>query len=354
MKARIERDDLRRALRTVLPAVGRTNLAVLNGVHIVADQKAGTLALTCSDLQLTITAIAEAHIIAPGEMVAPARLLAAFTDKAPAGAVTIELDDRVLVTAGDATAALNALRADEWPRIPVADGDPVTLTPTHVDLIRRILPFAGVDDQRPVLTGLFVEGDKAATTDSFRLGEATLDGADLPATLLPAAAVTAALKGAEGDVTLTVGERCATLAHDGASWTTVLLEGAYPPYDRLLRDASVHYLTFDVERLTDALGRATVVDGPIGKSGTRSPVRIERDGDKARVWQTTADIGQVDDVVPCDGDYEGPIGFNPDYLAQMIAAAGTDEVTIELVDSLKPAMVRAEGLRLLLMPTRLA
>lgn len=106
MKARVERDAIRRALRTVLPAVGKTSLAVLNGVHIVADKG---LRLTCTDLNLTITAEVDANVGTAGALVVPARLLSNFADKAPAGAVTIELaEHQVQVTAGDATATFNA------------------------------------------------------------------------------------------------------------------------------------------------------------------------------------------------------------------------------------------------------
>lgn len=353
MKARIERDELRRALRTVLPAVGRGSLAVLNGVHVDATDEG--LRLTATDLQLTITAQVSAEVSEPGVLVAPARLLAAFVDKAPAGAIGLGLDDHdVTVDAGDSTARVRALPADEWPRIHPADGDPVTLTSTHVDLIRRILPFAGTDDTRPVLTGLFVSGATAATTDSYRLGEAHLDGADLPTAVIPVAAVTAALKGADDEVELTVGGRHATFTHGGSSWTTVLIEGDFPDYGKLLRRTSPHSLTFNAQRLADALGRVGVVGGPLDTNGNRPPVRIERDGDKAVVYQNAQDVGRIDDVVPCDGDFDGAFGLNPQFLADLIAAADSEDVTLGLVDSLKPVECIVDDLMLLLMPTRLA
>lgn len=354
MRARIERDQLRQALRTVLPAVGaRPHPPVLGGVHIDAGEAA--LTFSCTDLDLTIRTAAAADVGVPGTVVAPARLLAAFVDRAPAGAVALEADGTELhVTACDAHATVPALPIDEWPRIQPADGDPVTLDAQQVDRLRRILPFASTDRARPILTGVLLWGDRAAATDSYRLAEATFDGVDMPRALVPARALAAALRGAGGDVDVTVGGNHVTLAHGGASWTSVLLGGEYLAYERLIRDDSPRHLTFDATELADALRLATVVDAPVARDEPRSPARIHRGGDKARVWQRTADIGEVVDVVGCTGDFDDEVGFNPDYLVELLAAAGTEQVTIGLVDALKPAQVHVDGLVLVLMPVRLS
>lgn len=337
MRARIERDHLRKALKTVLPAVGKSNLPVLNGVRIDAT-KAG-LTLTCSDLQLTIATDVDAQVQEPGSLVVSARLLAAFVDRAPSGVVELHLDDEnVRATAGDSTAVLRTLPIDQWPRVNAAEGDPLALSVEQVERLRCILPFAATDEvKRDYLCGIYVSGDTATATDSYRMGRATLDGADLPEAIIPAAALTAALKGAE-TVEITVGDRRATIAHGSSTWTTVLLEGSFPQVERLVRPSSPHTLTFNVERLLEAIGRTGVVGGS-DREGNRPPLRIMRDGDKAIVRQVAADVGEVDDVVPCSGDFDLELGANPDYLVDLVSAAGTDEVTIGLLDQLKPMQV---------------
>ena len=59
-----------------------------------------------------------------------------------------------------------------------------------------------------------------------------------------------------------------------------------------------------------------------------------------------------------DASFDGSeltVAFNPDYLASGVDAATSDEVTIETLDALKPAVVRAVGrddFLYLLMPVR--
>lgn len=343
MRVRIERDALRAALADVRPAVASRGLAILAGVRIDADD---TIRLTATNLELTITAEVEGDSD-PGSLVVPHRLLSAFVDRAPAGTVTIELGEQVTVTAGDSTGTFWPLPVVEWPRLPEVDGTPVVLSAEHVDLVRRTLHAASVDTKRPALTGVHLSGEHVITTDSYRMAVATIGGADFPTATLPADAVRAALKGADGYVEATIGQHHAQLSHSGTTWTTVLLEGDYPPVLRLLRDESPHTLTVDAARLGEALGRMGVLAG-------ENTTRIRPDGDKAIVSAKVHDIGEVTDVVPCSGDVDFEVAFNPGFLADLLEAAQSDEVTIGLVDALKPVMVHTEALQLLLMPVKAA
>lgn len=351
MKARIEREALRKALKTVTPAISRGNLAVLNGVRI--DATSG-LRFTCTDLQQTIIVDEAANVMEPGSAVVPASLFARFVDRLPAGSVELVLDDgRLHVQGGDATLALWCLPVEEWPLIESTDGASFTLTAEHVDSLRRILPMASIDQARPILTGLNTNGDQAACTDSWRLGVARLPGATLPPAIIPAEAMTNALKTADGAVTLTVGQRSASVRHSNATWQTVLIEGEFPSFERLIPKGPPHVLTFNVEALVDAVTTAGVLGG-VDAKGNRAPVKVHRDGDKASVSATRQDVGTADQVIPCDGDFDPPIGFNPEFLAAMVTATGLEDVTLHLTDELKPVVAFTDELTLLCMPVRLA
>jgi DNA polymerase-3 subunit beta len=72
----------------------------------------------------------------------------------------------------------------------------------------------------------------------------------------------------------------------------------------------------------------------------------------------TQDVGQAHESL--DAKYEGSeltVAFNPDYLLQGIEVLPGDEVTIETVDSLKPALVKSPehaDFLYLLMPVRVS
>ena len=72
----------------------------------------------------------------------------------------------------------------------------------------------------------------------------------------------------------------------------------------------------------------------------------------------TQDVGQAHEAL--DAKFEGTdltVAFNPEYLVQGIEVAPGDEVTIETVDALKPALLRCSehpDFLYLLMPVRVS
>ncbi len=72
----------------------------------------------------------------------------------------------------------------------------------------------------------------------------------------------------------------------------------------------------------------------------------------------TQDVGQAHELV--DASYDGEdltVAFNPEYLIDGIEVAPGDEVTLETVDELKPALLKAAddpNFLYLLMPVRVS
>jgi DNA polymerase-3 subunit beta len=78
--------------------------------------------------------------------------------------------------------------------------------------------------------------------------------------------------------------------------------------------------------------------------------------DGLKLTAITQDVGNA--VEELDAVLEGTeltVAFNPDYFASGVEAAGADEVTLETLDALKPAVLRGVGhdeYLYLLMPVR--
>ena len=72
----------------------------------------------------------------------------------------------------------------------------------------------------------------------------------------------------------------------------------------------------------------------------------------------TQDVGQAHESL--DANYEGEeltVAFNPEYLLNGIEVTTGDEITLQTVDALKPALVRTVGdddFVYLLMPVRVS
>lgn len=354
MRATVSRKALAASLKHVTPVIAKGgSLPVLGGVRI--ESTSAGLDLCCSNLALTSTSlVVDAIDVDAGVAIPPAQQLQRIVDKLGGENVRLELDENVLtITSGETVATVRTWSPDEWPKLRPTEGESVLWSETDVDALARILPMASVDENRPLITGVYFGKGDAAATDSYRLGVVH----DLPDTgvevIIPASALKIIL--AEGGgCEVTFDQQQVTVVSGTRTITARLYEGEYPNWRGLIPKSYPFSLTFASAELRSAFDRAGLAAVSDPKSKSSRVVRLERDGDKARVWADDADTGvSVSDTIGCRGDFEGRVGWQPDYLADLLDAAQADEVTVELADSLKPSVVRTGRLTLLVMPVRL-
>jgi DNA polymerase III subunit beta len=364
VKFRCERDVLVEALGTASRAVASRGgaLPVLSGVKLVLEED--RLLLTGSDLDLTITVSVTVSGLDDGVAVVPARLTADIVRALEPGAVYVDAqEDEARISSGRSQFSVRLLPAEDFPRLVEAPGDLVTLdAATLAEALRQVVRAASHDDARPILTGVLMaaEGDglRLVATDSYRLAVRDIPGASIlregQAVLVPSKALgelTRVLSGAQ-EVTLRLAERDATFEVGDIRLTTRLIEGEFPNYRQLIPSAHPNCLTVGREPLLDAIRRVKLL------AREATPVRINLRPDGIELSAVTQDVGQASEEV--DAKYEGAemvIAFNPEYLAAGIEAIEGDEVTLETIDALKPAVVRAveaQEYLYLLMPVRVS
>ena len=325
-----------------------------------------TLTLTGHDLELTISVAIREGVAGreDGVAVLPSRLVSDVVRSLPAGAVEVEVDgDQARITASRAEFTLRVFPVDEFPRIPEPVGDAVTLDAAELAAaLRQVVPAASGDDARPILTGVLVTAEADAlrlvATDSYRLAVRDLPGQSVlregQSVLVPSRALndlTKVLAGV-GELTLRLGERDASFEAGDVRLTTMLIEGDFPNYKGLIPSAHPNRMTVSREALLEGVRRVRLL------AREATPVRLSMTNDGLELVAVTQDVGQAHESL--DAKYEGTeltVAFNPDYLLQGIEVLPGDEVLIESVDSLKPALVRSPEhpeFLYLLMPVRVS
>src|SRR6266511_3895951 len=173
MKINATRQALLDALLVVSRAVSaRAALQALSGILITAEESAQ---LRATDMELGLAVGLHAEIEGAGAVVLPGRLLVEVVRALPDGPVTLALREAerdVEITAGSSRFHLRTLPADDFPRFPEPEGDPVELPAAALrDTINRVARAASRDEARPVLTGVLVTGEglTMVATDSYRL-----------------------------------------------------------------------------------------------------------------------------------------------------------------------------------------
>jgi DNA polymerase-3 subunit beta len=364
VKFRCERDVLVEALGTTGRAVANRggSLPVLSGVR--AELTGDRLSMTGSDLDLTISVEVTVSPDSEGVAVIPARLASDIVRALEPGAVVVEVEgDEARITSGRSQFSLRLLPADEFPRLAEPAADAVTLgAADFAAALRQVVPAASADDSRPILTGVLLAAEEAGlrlvATDSYRLAVRDLPGTSVlregQQVLVPSRALAElgrALGSAE-EITLRLGERDASFEVGGTRLTTRLIEGEFPNYRGLIPSSQPNRLTVGREPLLDAIRRVKLL------AREATPVRLAMQADGLELIAVTQDVGQAHEEL--DAKYEGAeltVAFNPEYLLQGVEVTPGDEVSIETVDALKPAVIRSlesSDFLYLLMPVRVS
>ena len=362
MKFRCERDTLVEALGTAGRAVSTRGAAspTLSGVKLELSGR--RLDLTGTDLDLTIATSIDVDGGDDGSAVLPARLIVDIVRALPEGAVSLEVDaDEAQISAGRSQFAVRSLPATEFPRPPEPPDRAVELDAAELsDALRQVVAAASTDESRPILTGVLLAAEagglRLVATDSYRLAVR-----DLPSTsvleedqhvLVPSLALrelNRLLSGAEG-ITIRVGDRHVSFEVGAVRLTSRLIEGDFPNYRGLIPAHQPNRLQVGRDALLEGVKRVKL----LAKEAT--PVRLVMAPDSLELITINQDLGQAHEQL--DAVFEGEeltVAFNPDYLTAGIEVCPGDELTLESVDSLKPAVLRSVGrddFLYLLMPVR--
>ena len=364
VKFHCERDVLDRAFSTARRAVsGRSGShPVLSGLHL--ELTGNCLVVTGSDGDLTIRVEAEVGGKKDGSVVLSAQLASDIVRSLDAGQVEFSAgDDGATLVAGRSDFSLRTMPTDEYPRFEEPGGDSVNLDAVMVaDALDQVVKAASLDDARPILTGVLMaaeeDGLRFVATDSYRLAVRDLPGTEIlgrdQTVLVPSRALDAVgrvLDDASG-LTIRLGDRDASFTIDDVQIVTRLIEGEFPNYRGLIPDSHPNALIVDRVAFLEAVRRV----GIMARDAT--PVRLTMSADGLELVAITQDVGQGRETV--DAEYSGSdltVAFNPEYLLDGLEVSPGDEVRLETVDSLKPAVLRSVGndhFLYLLMPVRVS
>jgi len=363
VRFRAERDRLTDALTATSRVIARGGgVPALSGVRM--EVQGDRLTLVGTDLDLTVHATLDAAGHLDGVCVVPARLATDIVRALEPGAVTFALDEgEVVINAGRSRFTLRPLPAEEFLRTSDPRVDAVTVEAAGLAAgLSQVVLAASRDEGRPVLTGVLMASEgtglRLVATDSYRLALRDLPGTAVLAAgqkvLVPARALgelTRILSGAT-EVSVRLGNDEAGFEVGDTRLTTRLIEGDFPNYQQLIPSSCPNRLVVARAALLDAVRRVKLL------AREATPVRLTLGSDTLELTAVAQDVGQATEEV--DAKYEGApmvVAFNPDFLIDGIEAVGGDEVSIEMVDPLKPATMRPVGSSeylYLLMPVRVS
>ncbi|CAB4728600.1 unannotated protein [freshwater metagenome] len=364
MKFRCEREELAEALGLAQRATSpRPPTPILLGLRLqlVGNQ----LTITGSDLFLTITTVITVGGEVDGVAVLPAKLINEIVRSFASGAVEIDThfeDGRARISSGRSNFECNMSPAEEYPSLPELDGEGITLGAGDLaEGLRQVVKAASNDESRPILTGVLLTtegtGLRMVSTDSYRLAVRDLPGTtQLPEgekVIVPSRALNelARFLNEDDEVTLTLSQRDVSFEVGDLRLSTKLIDGEFPNYKNLIPDSQPNHLKVDRSALLAAVKRVRLM-----ARDPNTPIRLTMAADSLELRAHTPDVGEATEQM--DAEYSGQelqVAFNPEYLIDGLEVTPGDEVSLETVDELKPALLKpvdSSDFLYLLMPVR--
>ncbi len=350
MKFTVTRENLLKPLQLVAGVVERRQtLPVLANVLLVADGQ--RLSLTGTDLEVELVGQVELDQTSEaGEITVPARKLLDIIKSLPDGSV-IEFsvqDQRALVKAGRSRFTLSTLPANEFPNVEEGPGSLQFAVPQKGlrRLIDRTAFAMAQQDVRYYLNGMLLEVNQGAlrsvTTDGHRLAMCTLDDAldirDQHQVIVPRKGILelAKLLG-EGDepVQLTLGANHIRAQVADFTFTSKLVDGKFPDYERVLPRGGDKILIGDRQLLRQAFNRTAILSNEKYRG-----IRLQMSDNLLKIMANNPEQEQAEEEVSVDYNHDAlEIGFNVSYLLDVLGALSGESVKMTLSDTNSSALV---------------
>lgn len=366
MKFTVKREELLAALQAVVGVVERRQtMPILSNLLLKAEND--TLSVTATDLELELVTRVGVSVTQPGSVTVPARKLLDICRGLPAEAeIEFELrDQRARVSSGRSRFMLSTLPAAEFPFLEeVEGGRAVTVTQSTLKRLLDHTYFAMAhQDVRYYLNGLlFViqpQRLRAVATDGHRLAlsEAETDtGVDEAVqVIVPRKAITElqrVLEDSDAEVQMTLFENHLQVQLPDMRFTTKLIDGRFPDYERVIPEAGDKQATGDRELVRQALARTAILSNEKFKG-----VRLSLEENRLRLQTQNPDHEEAEDEIEVAyGDAPIEIGFNVNYLMDALSVMDGEEFTLELTGPDSSGLLRAKddpSSKYVVMPMRL-
>lgn len=343
--------------KQTLPVLGNL-LLVVNGDRLF---------VTATDLEIEMVASSNLNSGEDGATTVPARKLLDICRMLPEGAeITLTVaKERATVRSGKSRFVLATLPAADFPNQDVTTGlAEFTVPQKDLKVLLDRTQFAmAQQDVRYYLNGLLLEaGPKAlrcVATDGHRLAlserEIVTKIKEIQHVIIPRKAVVelCRLLG-EGDMPVTVqlGTNHLKVATEEVSFTTKLIDGRFPDYERVLPQATDKTVVVDRENLRQALSRISILSNERYRS-----VRFQLEPGLLRVSANNPEQEEAEEEVGVDYSGSGlEIGFNASYVLDALNALAERDIKLLLSDPNSCCLIKGlndDATKYVVMPMRL-
>lgn len=365
MKFIINKEVLLNKLQIISgPAFTKQNFPILNSVLITTSDK--KIKFTTTDLDIAIISFQEAEIAEKGKIVVPMKRFLAIIKEMPSSEIVVETNkNNLLIKCEKIEFKLNLLDPAEFPNI--EEEKKISLIKLNARVLEemvRLTSFCvGYEDTNYVLNGIFFEifndNITLVSTDGKRL---SFVSRKLPASqpeiktkisfILPIKAINELhklLKECGEEIFLFIEENKIGFDLKETQFISRSIEGEFPNYSQYIPNEGKEKLTINRQGFLLALRRADLLSTPDYQG-----IKLELKKEGVTISKTTPQLGEAKETI--DAKYHGSsfaIGFNPNYIIDVLKNLEDEEVNFEFFGPDKPAVLRKENYIYLALPVKM-
>lgn len=352
MKFEIKRDAILKALQHLSGVVERRQaLPILGNVLVQAGD--GVITLAATDLEVELITKQTCEVTEAGKTTVPARKWLDICRNLNEGTdMTAALkNDRITLKCGKSRFTLSSLPAEDFPLADeVTAQNTFTLPRDDLKAALEATHFSmAQQDVRYYLNGLMMELStgrlRCVATDGHRLAlkdlsvEMKLDEARQ--VIVPRKGVQELMRllpDAGDEVTVSVGGNHIRLELGDMTFTSKLIDGRFPDYQRVLPEGGGNVLKAAKEDMRQTLVRVAILSNEKYRG-----VRLILGGNTLKLAAHNPEQEEAEDQIKVE--YTGDafeIGFNANYLLDVVNAITTEKVKVVLTDSNSSCLIQPE------------
>lgn len=367
MKFQIPRDVILKALQQLSGVVERRQtLPVLGNILVRADD--GQITLAATDLEVELIVNVSCIVDESGEATIPARKWLDICRTLPDDTtLTITATgDKATLQAGRSRFTLSTLPATEFPLIEeINKQTQLKISQAELKGIFDATHFSmAQQDVRYYLNGLMLEmtSDQLRTvaTDGHRLAmkdvalsiEVNEESRQIIVPRKGVQELMRLLSDTDDESEIVVGTSHIRLIINDMVFTSKLIDGRFPDYDRVMPEGGENIVVADKETLRQSLVRVAILSNEKYRG-----IRMILGKNRLQIMAHNPEQEEAEDEIAVEytGD-EFEIGFNANYLLDAINAVNTEQVQIVMKDSNSSCIIKAsndDSSRYVVMPMRL-
>lgn len=371
MQVKFMREEIMRAINIVGRGVTKDTVIALGGIMIQANSD-NTVAITSYSANICVKYIMNAEVKSAGSFVVDAKLFDNIAKKFNGEYINLDCDDKYVINlkSGKSKITIQGQSAGAYPNIEnVKDTSSFSLSCSQLkNILKKTIPFAAVSAaKKPILVGVLFEIENGTlqnvASDGLRVAytqtpvNAECEDNSMVICLEALKEIAKVTPDIDTKIKIHFDDRNVVFEYENYIITARILSGQYLKYKSLMNNTPTVKATVDKHKFKETLERGLLIVNTDmlldGKKFQKTPVVLSIGNDKVQLEAETQKGTVKDDcAAECEGELR--IGFNCEYLIDMISVCDSETITLEMSNAVSAMYVHDTGnTTYLVLPVRL-